>query len=118
MRKELKELRKQHAEHKPVSKLRKADISAQLERLRGMRETTAPVASTPGAEPKKMMPKARSVKESKEEEHPVAPHHGTTKGEPRKTARKAFEGETPKKAKAAMMAKMMKMMAEMTSDEE
>lgn len=118
MRKELKELRKANKEHQPVSKLRKADIAAQLDRLRGVRETTAPVASTPGAESKKMAPKARSVKESKEEEHPMAPHHGTTKGEPRKSARKAFEGETPKKAKKAMMEKMMKMMAEMSSDEE
>lgn len=112
LRKELRELRKESG-HRPISKMKKADVAHELERLREKRETTAPVAATHGAAPRKMAPRAADVHESKEREHPVKPAEaGTKKGEERKTARKAYEGETPSKKKD-LMAKMMKLMEEM-----
>ena len=113
MRKELRELRKESG-HRPISKMKKADVAHELERLRERRESTPPVASTHGAASRKMAPRAADIHESKEAEHPVKPVavSGTKKGEERKTARKAFEGETPSKKKD-LMAKMMKMLEEM-----
>ena len=98
MRKELRELRKEHV--KPVSRMRKGDISSELEKLRGMRETTAPAAATPSAPPRKMAPKSSSVKESKVKEHPAAP------------------SAPLKKKSGGMKAKMMKMLEMMESSEE
>lgn len=71
MRKELRELKKTH--ERPISRMKKGDISAELERLRHHREVTAPVASTPSAPPKAMKSSVESVKEAKRKEFPVAP---------------------------------------------
>ena len=71
MRKELRELKKAH--EKPVSRMKKHDISAELERLRHHREVTAPVAATPSAPAKAMKSSVESVKEAKRKEFPVAP---------------------------------------------
>lgn len=101
MRAELKALRKESADHKPVSRMKKSDIASQLERLRVAREETPASAAVPSAPPRRSHPAAVSIKEAKREEFPVEPESGTKKGMPRKTARKAFEGETPKKAAAA-----------------
>jgi len=120
LRAELKELRKASVEHGPVSKMRKADVSAALEKLRVAREETPAPAATPSAPPKRTQPAAVSIKEAKKSEFPVMPG-GTTKGEERKTARKAYE---PKAApKAAPKKKMTKaalraMLDELSSDEE
>ena len=73
MRKELKELRKASKEHMPVSKMKKGDIAAELEKLKAKRETTPAPAAVPSAAPRKMVAKAANVKESKAKEHPVAP---------------------------------------------
>ena len=99
LRKELKELRKEHV--KPVSRMKKGDIAAELEKLRERRETVPPVAATEGAPSAKMAPKKSNVKVSKEKEHPVAPV------------------AAPKPAKKGMSKAMMRaMLDEMTSDEE
>lgn len=71
MKKELRELRKEKV--KPVSRMRKADIASELEKLRGTRDETPPVASTVGPVPKKMNGKVADVKKAKEHEFPVAP---------------------------------------------
>lgn len=71
MRKELRELKKAH--EKPVSRMKKNDISAELERLRHHREVTAPVAATPSAPAKAMKSSVESVKEAKRKEFPVKP---------------------------------------------
>lgn len=93
MRDELRALRKEAV--KPISKMKKGDISAEIERLKGMRAETPASAAVPSAPPRKGKPAVESIKEAKKEEFPVAPEHsGTKKGEPRKTARKAYE---PKK---------------------
>ena len=126
MRAELKALRKEHAEFGPVSRMKKADISASIERLRGAREETPAPAAVPSAAPRRTQPATESIKEAKRGEFPVMPEHhseapaGTKRGAPRKTARKAFEGETPKKvekaergaSKAELMALLQKLMDE------
>ncbi len=71
MRKELRELKKAH--ERPISKMKKNDVSAELERLRYHREVTAPVAATPSAPPKAMKSSVENVKEAKKREFPVAP---------------------------------------------
>ena len=71
MRDELRSLRKDSI--KPVSRMKKADIASELERLRGKREETPPVASTAGAKPKKMEAKIDDVKVAKEHEFPHKP---------------------------------------------
>ena len=101
LRKELKELRKGAADYKPVSRMKKGDISAQIERLKGIRETTAAPAAVPSAPPRKMAAKASSVKESKMKEHPVAP------------------AAVEKKKKGVSKKALMQMLSEMSdSDEE
>ena len=100
MRKELKELRKSAKENMPVSRMKKGDIAAELERLRGRRETTPAPAAIPTAGSKKMAPKAENVKKSKEKEHPVAP------------------AAEPKKKKGMSKAALMALLNEMSSDEE
>lgn len=71
MRKELRELRKDHV--KPVSRMRKGDIASEIEKLREKRETTAPVASTRGAGVRKSEVAVESIKKAKESEFPVKP---------------------------------------------
>lgn len=71
MRKELRDLKKMH--EKPVSRMKKADISAELEKMRHLREITPPVAATPASKPKALKSTFESVKESKKHEFPVAP---------------------------------------------
>ena len=69
---ELRKLRKEH--QKPVSKMRIADVASEIERLKGKREETPAVASTPAEKaPKKIAPKIKDVKEAKASEFPVAP---------------------------------------------
>ena len=71
MRKELRELKKTH--EKPVSRMKKHDVSAELERLRHFREVTPAAAAVPSQPPKVMKSKVESVKEAKKKEFPVAP---------------------------------------------
>lgn len=107
LRKELRELRKQHL--KPVSRMRMGDISTEIERLRGAREETPAVVSVPSAPPKSMKPAVKSIKEAKKSEFPVAP--GSESVEKKATAKKA----APSKKKD-MMAKLLKMMEEEDDD--
>ena len=97
MRKELKDLRKSAKENMPVSRMKKGDISAELERLRGMRETTTAPAAVPSTSPRKMASKCATVKESKMKEHPIAPE---------------------KKKKGMSKSTLMALLNEMSSDEE
>lgn len=74
MRDELRELRKQHPEHKPVSKMRKADISSMIQKLKVHREETPAVMATPAAPPKMYKSAVESVKKAKETEFPLEMH--------------------------------------------
>ena len=117
LRDELRKLRKEKV--KPVSRMKKADISAELEKLRVSREETAAPAAVPSAPLKKSKAAVETVKQAKATEFPVVPEgSGTKKGMERKTARKAYEdtpGEKKKSSKKDMMMALMKMME---SDEE
>jgi hypothetical protein len=120
MREELRKLRKESAVNKPVSKMRMTDVTAEIERLKNMRETTAPVASTPAHKTAKAMePKISDLKKSKEAEFPTAP------AEPKKKAGKKAVvvggsgaiGETTTKP-SGKKSKLEKLMAMLESDSE
>lgn len=117
MRDELRALRKESV--KPVSRMRKQDIASELERLRGVRESVPPVASTEGAKPKKMEAKIADVKVAKEKEYPTKPVE-----ESKKKAGKSMSGVASKTAsadsapkKSDKLAKLKAMLAEMSDSE-
>ena len=107
LRAELKALRKESAEHKPVSRMKKGDISAQIERLKKGREETPAPAAVPSAAPRRMHPKADSVKESKAEEFATKP-----------AAKPAARAKPAAAAKRTSKAELRRMLEELTSDEE
>lgn len=109
MREELRQLRKESSAHKPISKLKKGDVAAELERMREMREEVAPVAATKGAPARVSKAAAESVKEAKAAEFPVKPSKAAVKMEKPKPEPKA-----PRMSKAVLR----RMVDELTSDEE
>jgi hypothetical protein len=97
MRDELRELRKEHPEHKPVSKMRKADISSMIQKLKVHREETAMPTAT--AAPAKAYKSAvESVKEAKTAEFPLAAHADAPKA--MKSAKPAKKSVPVAKARA------------------
>jgi hypothetical protein len=71
LRKELRELRKEHV--KPVSRMKKGDISNEISKLREMRETVPAAAAVPSAPAKVLASRVETVKQAKAKEFPVAP---------------------------------------------
>jgi len=112
MRKQLKEMRKEAV--KPVSRMRKADISVEIERMKKLREQTPAPASVPSAASKKVKPVVESVKKAKAAEFPVAPMKEEKKKAP---AKKAMKEEAPKK-KASRIERAMAMMDEMSDTDQ
>lgn len=111
LRKELKELRKEHV--KPVSRMRMGDISSEIEKLRGMREEVPAVSAVPSAPPRKLKSAVETIKEAKRSEFPVAP------ADSGKTKDKGVAKAAPEKKKNTKLGKLMKMLEEMSdSDEE
>lgn len=108
MRDELRKLRKETV--KPVSRLRKADVASELEKLRGKREETPPVASTVGAKPKKMEAKIVDVKVAKEKEFPTKPVEVAAA----KPGKGSAVAKAPKSSKKELL---MKMLSEMSDSE-
>jgi len=89
MRDELRELRKAHPEHKPVSKMRKADISSMIQKLKVHREETPAPAVFSSAPAKTYKSAVESVKKAKESEFPLAIHADAPKAmKPPKVAKK------------------------------
>lgn len=113
MRDELRKLRKEQV--KPVSRMRKADISAELQRLKVTREETPPAASTVGAPLKKSKAAVESIKEAKKEQFPVQPA-SEAKGKAEKGKKVAVEAPKKKESKLAKLMKLMESMSD--SDEE
>lgn len=74
MRDELRELRKAHPEHKPVSKMRKADISSMIQKLKVHREDNPQVNAFSSAPAKVYKSATESVKKAKESEFPLKIH--------------------------------------------
>lgn len=116
MRDELRALRKESV--KPVSRMRKQDIASELERLRGVRESVPPVASTAGAKPKETKAKIADVKVAKEHEFPSAPSEEKKKAgkKPSGLASKGAVADSAPK-KSSKMEKLMKMLEEMSDSE-
>ena len=118
MRDELRSLRKEAS--KPVSKLRKADISAEIERLKYHRESTPAPAATPSAPMKKSVAAVESIKQAKEQEFP---HKPETVGQKKSSGRTTAAGKcavavsADGSKKKAMMAKMMKMLMDESDSE-
>jgi hypothetical protein len=108
MRDELRKMRKEKV--KPVSKMKKGDVAAEIEKMRERREETAPVASTKGAPVRKSQAAAETVKKAKESEFPVKPSKAAV----------AMEKPKPAPTGAPRMSKavLRRMLDELTSDEE
>lgn len=91
MRDELRNLRKSHPEHMPVSKMRKADISSMIQKLKVSREETPSVALASPSGPKMFKSASESVKKAKAEEFPLAPHSEMPKSAPKAKAKAVKE---------------------------
>lgn len=117
LREELKELRKTGGQ-KPLSKMRKDDISREIEKLKVAREETPAVASVPSAPLKKSMSAVESVKEAKKAEFPHKPE--TTIKSFKKSTTDAGRGAVAEgsKKKTTGKDKLMKLMAMLESDDE
>ena len=109
MRKELREMRKETV--KPVSRMRKGDISNEIEALRNRRETTPAVAAVPSAAPRKMEPEVEKIKDVKKSVFMRVP--GTAvkdkmvKATPEKTDSKMKMKSEAKSSKKDMLMKML-----------
>lgn len=115
---ELRKLRRES--QKPVSKMRVADVASELEKLRGKREETPAVASTPAhMEPKKMVAKVKDVKEAKAAEFPTAPEAPTKKkgGKSVTVGGSGAIGETTSKP-SGKKSKLEKLLSMLESDSE
>ena len=90
MRKQLREMRKESV--KPVSRMRKGDIAAEITKMSVHREETPAPAATPSSAPRKMMSSVTTVKKAREAEFPT---------EPVNTKANKVSGKAPKAAPAA-----------------
>jgi hypothetical protein len=113
----LREMRKDLV--KPVSRMRKGDISHEIEALRQRRETTPAPAATPSAPPKGMKPDVENIKDVKKSVFmkPKDMPTGMSKASAKKPAdHKAVKGEKMSgeaKAKTSKKDMLMKMLAEL-----
>jgi len=110
---QLRELRKESI--KPVSRMKVADIAAEIQRLKGMREETPAAAATPSTVSKKSKSAVSTIQEAKQHQFPVVPDQGITaapkKGAKAEKAPKnivpAAVAESKKKSKLAKLMEMM-----------
>ena len=114
MRDELRELRKANSSTKAISKMKKTEIALELEKLRGRREETPPVASVPGHKSKAMESKITDVKVAKEKEFPVAP--SKEKKAPKKATVVGGGGAIGVETKMSKKDMLRKMLEEMDDD--
>lgn len=114
MKDELRKLRKETV--KPVSRMRKGDIAAELEKLRGTREEVPPVAAVPGQKSKKMESKISDIKVAKENNFPVAPTEDKKKAGKRPSGLAGKSGVDAPKKKSKMDA-LMKLLEEMSDSD-
>jgi len=112
LRKELKELRKASKAHTAVSRMKKEDISAEIQRLKGVREETPAVASVSSVPPRKMETDFETIKEARAKEFPMKPTKADKARDVSTTVAK--KAPAPKKK----LSKMEKLMAMLDSDEE
>ena len=121
MKDELRALRKNSM--KPVSRMKKADIASELEKLRGKREEVPPVAATvSAAAPKKMEAKVKDVKRAKELEFPSAPVEEKKKGGKKESKKATVVGGSgalgvKTEMKKSKMERLMEMISSMSDSE-
>jgi hypothetical protein len=108
MRKELREMRKDYV--KPVSRMKKGDISEEIEALRNRRETTPAAAATPSAPPRKLEPEVEKVKDVKKSVFMKVPGAAVKDKMIKATPEKAKAAP----AKASKKDMLLKMLAEMS----
>jgi len=101
LREELRNLRKELV--RPVSKMGKKDVSAEIEKLRVHREETPPVASTKGGSLKETKKAVETIKEAKKVEFPVEVEKKEKKVESK--PKKSISPEHLAKMKAGKLAK-------------
>jgi len=94
---ELRALRKNSV--KPVSRMRVADVASEIQRLKGIRETTPAVAAVPSAPLKKARSSVNTIQEARENDFPSRPEDGITAA-PKKSAQ-----PKPKKDMTAIVEK-------------
>lgn len=112
LRKELKELRKASKAHTAVSRMKKEDISAEIQRLKGYREETPAVAAVPSAPHRKQETELHSIKEAKAKEFPLKP---AKLDKAKDVSTKVSKKEPAPKKKLSKMERLMEML---DSDEE
>ena len=118
MRAELRALRKESV--RPVSRMKKGDVSAELERLRAMREETPHAAAVPSVKTKSAPePAKKFLKAAKETEFPHSKMGHPATAHKHAEAHNAGKVAAPPKKKSALTkAQLRAMLDEMTSDEE
>lgn len=122
MRDELRELRKATGA-RPISKMKKEDVSREIERLKVGREETPAVAAVPSAPLKKSVSAVETVKEAKMKQFPHKPETTISSGKKAKSSMAvgkagAVADGGEKKKGVSKKDMMMKLMAMMESDEE
>jgi len=113
MRAELRELRKEHM--KPVSKMRKGDISAEIQKMKMHVETTPAAAATSSPPARKMRHDVENINDVKKAVF-MTPVPSDKKAPKMEKAHKMAEKEMPA-AKMSKKDKLKKMLAEMSDDE-
>lgn len=117
LRDELRALRKDAV--KPVSKMRKGDIAAEIQRLKGDRETTPAVAAVPSTKTKAMKSTVESIKEAKAAEFPITVMDTEIKKKAGKSTTVASKGAASEGGKKKGKKDMLKALLEaMASDSE
>ena len=114
LRAELRAMRKEAV--KPISKMRVGDISAEIERLKKVREETPAAAAVPSSKSKGVKSTVESIKEAKASEFPMKPVMMSEKA-PKKAASSAPVAPAEKK-KSSKLGKLMKMLEQMSDSEE
>ena len=113
---ELRALRKESV--KPVSRMKVADVAAEIQKLKGHREETPAVAAVPSAPLKKSKSAVESIKDAKAAQFPMEPDSGITAA-PKKGAK---VGKAPKDIVSTAVqkrkSKLEKLMEMMDSDDE
>ncbi len=112
LRAELKELRKSSLGERPVSRMTKGDISAQIEHMKRMRSETPAVAAVPSAPLRKSKAAVETIKEAKATEFPIMPAPRTA------APKRGMKAPAAADKKPSKMERLMKMLEESSSDEE
>lgn len=118
LRDELRALRKDSS--KPISKMRKGDIAAEIEKLKMGREETPASAAVPSGSLKKSQSAVESIKEAKKMEFPMKPSAGAKKSPTAagKSGAPASKGGASSEKKKSKLDRLMDMMDNMSDTDD